>query len=617
MNDGDFFLLKTAFTFDIFGTEIYGWLFGEGTLAILPMGAEADPLALAVAIREFGITHINVSPTMLRLLLDAVLRGGSTSDLNSLRYIFSGGEALTPDITRRFFALDLPCTLENVYGPTEASMWATHGTVHRADLASIAPIGRALNDYRIYVLGADDALLGTGLPGELCIAGAGVAVGYLNRDELNDRHFIANPFFDEASDHDRMRRMYRTGDLGYLREDGRFAFLRRIDRQVKIGGVRIELGEIEHALHALEGVIEAAVVVDGSSGIDRLVAFFTAYRPMSASELRQALTASLLPNRIPSLFTQLTALPTSAAGKLDRRSLLSLLAEDGEQAASATAATVSVTPHVAALAGTAQRSAQTTSSTVGGSVVMGAAAASIVVHLRAIWQDVLGIDESMTADLNASFFNVGGNSLSLMRLQFVIGDELGHELAITDLLRATSISEQAKLIAEASTEAHSEQQAPVAMSALSIAQVPSDLRTADIAIIGIGVQVPGAADVHEFWQHLRAGDETITFYDDDELRLLGVPEHELQDPLYVKANGRLDGVDGFDSALFRVPPAEIDVTSPQLRLLYECFWEACEDAGYDPTDLPGRVGVFVVSPAPSVSRPAEPETDESVREGMA
>ena len=107
------------------------------------------------------------------------------------------------------------------------------------------------------------------------------------------------------------------------------------------------------------------------------------------------------------------------------------------------------------------------------------------------------------------------------------------------------------------------------------------------------MQVQKAQDVHDFWKLLVAGEETITFHDDDELRRLGVSENQLRDPNYVKASGRIEGIDEFDDRLFQIAPAEVDVTSPQLRLLYKCFWLACEDAGYDPRKLPGRVGVFV------------------------
>ncbi|MFT4296636.1 MAG: amino acid adenylation domain-containing protein, partial [Micropruina sp.] len=336
---GDVFLLKTSFTFDIFGTEIYGWLFGAGTLAILPAVKQGDVLAVLEAIENWGITHVNFAPTMLRVLLDAVRTGSRRTALAGLRHIFCGGEAVTRDIVEQFFALDLGCSLENVYGPTEASMWATCGTVTAQDETAIAPIGRPLNDYRVYVLGAGDVLLGPDLPGEICVAGAGVAVGYLNRDELNARHFVDNPFYRPAVDADHQRRMYRTGDRGFLREDGRFAFLRRMDRQVKIGGVRIELGEVEQALHGVDEVVEAAAVVQDTPAGARLVAFFTAARTVPADRLRAALGAVLMKSHLPSLFVQLEKLPTSAAGKLDRRALLALLAERDEQPPDDAAAT--------------------------------------------------------------------------------------------------------------------------------------------------------------------------------------------------------------------------------------------------------------------------------------
>ncbi|WP_201612609.1 non-ribosomal peptide synthetase/type I polyketide synthase [Gulosibacter hominis] len=577
LKSGDRYLLKTSFTFDIFGTEIYGWLFGAGELFMLPTGEEADPFAVISAIRDARITHLNSSPTMLRVLLDAVKQSGSETDIASLRYIFSGGEALTPDIMQRFFALELPCSLENVYGPTEASMWATHGTIEKADTYSIAPIGKALNDYRIYVVGDNNTMLGPGLPGEVCITGAGVAVGYLNRDELNARQFIENPFFDAAVDPEHQSRMYRTGDLGYLREDGKFAFLRRIDRQVKVGGVRIELGEVEHALHEVDGVIEAAVVVDESTGTARLAAFFTAHNALPVPELRRQLGRTLMPNQIPAILVQVDALPTSAAGKLDRRALLARLAA-GDNAAGDTAA---ANPLPAPMTEPADETASY----------------SVVTALRTLWQEVLGTDLNSLSAADTSFFDLGGNSLNLMRLQLAIRDELAVELPITELMRVPTLARQAELIAAALSETAVAAAPARAAADSTTATTNSDAaqigHPADIAIIGIGIQTPGASDVHEFWQRLRHGDETIKFYSDEELRDLGISEHELRDPSYVKANGRLEGADSFDSTLFRIPPAEVEATSPQLRLLYECYWQACEDAGYDPTQLSGRVGVFV------------------------
>ncbi|GAB4084611.1 hypothetical protein GCM10028784_12410 [Myceligenerans cantabricum] len=581
----DVYLLKTAFTFDIFGTEVYGWLVGAGRLHILPPGHEGDVLAVIDAIRTAGVTHVNFTPTMLRILVGAAESDDRAAALTSLRFLFSGGEALTSDIVERFVALPLTCSLENVYGPTEATMWATHSTITAADTARIAPIGTALNDYRVYVVASSGALCGVDLPGEVCIAGAGVGVGYLNRDELTAQQFAENPFFDEASDPEHMRRMYRTGDLGHLREDGRFAFLRRIDRQVKVGGVRMELGEVEQALLRTDGVVEAAVVIDDEVVPPRLAGFYTTQAPTGADAglttagVRAALARSLEPQMIPSVLVPMDALPTSTAGKLNRRALREQLADRSTAAPDVSGATgASAVPAAAAPAATGGTSATE--------------------RVAALWRTALG---TSALDPDASFFEQGGNSLSLMSLQVELNEEFGREVRITDLLKHTTVEEQAGLfadLADLAEPAHREPAEPAEPAASAGAPEPAAAPAApaaaarDIAVIGIGIQVPGARDVHEFWENLRRGDESITFYDDDELRALGVPEHDIAHPGYVKAIGRVDGVDEFDHRLFGIPPAEVDVTSPQLRLLYETFWQACEDAGYDPRALPGRVGVF-------------------------
>lgn len=538
----DTYMLKTSFTFDIFGTEAYGWLCGEGRLFILEPGQEGDPLALLTAVRRHAITHLNASPTMLRVLLDGAAGRDRAGDLSGLRYVFSGGEALTSDVVERFFALGLPCSLENVYGPTEATMWATHSTVTAADTDRIAPIGTALNDYRVYVVDREDGLCDIELPGEICIAGAGVAEGgYLGRPELNATHFVANPFFDPQTDPPFIGRMYRTGDLGYLRPDGRLAFARRIDRQVKVGGVRMELGEIEQALLRADGVVEAAVLVDDSRVPARLVGFFTGVATVEG--IRSALSATLMPQMIPSLLIAMESLPLSPAGKLDRRALLAHLAD-----------------------------IRAADGTVAGSGTGSATAQRIVAR----WRRVLETD---AIDEEASFYTQGGNSLSLMRLQMELQDEFGREIRITELLSNHSVAAQTRLLEDAPLP-----EQPVVRS--------RSRQDADIAIIGIGMQVPGANDAQTFWRNLTAGEESITFYSPDELRDLGVPESALADPNYVRARGRLDDINHFDDHLFGLSPAEVDATSPQLRVLYECFWHACEDAGYDPRALPGRVGVF-------------------------
>src|SRR5690606_17633985 len=158
------------------------------------------------------------------------------------------------------------------------------------------------------------------------------ALGYRNREELNAAKFVENPFWDPDADPAHMRRMYRTGDLGHLRGDGRFAFLGRMDRQVKVGGVRMELGEIERALLGVEGVVEAAVVVDDRADPARLAGFYTAHRELPDRQVRAELAETLMPHMVPSVLCRTDALPTSTAGKLDHRALLERLPAARRQA---------------------------------------------------------------------------------------------------------------------------------------------------------------------------------------------------------------------------------------------------------------------------------------------
>ena len=416
-------------------------------------------------------------------------------------------------------------------------------------------------------------LCGVDIPGELCIAGAGVGVGYVNRDELTAEQFVENPFFDDAGDPEHMRRLYRTGDLGHLRADGRFAFVRRIDRQVKVGGVRMELGEIEQALLRTEGVVEAAVLVDDDVVPPRLAGFYTtrgaagANTELTRADVRAALARSLEPQLIPSVLVAIEALPLSTAGKLDRRALKEQLAGMRAQVS-------------------AQVGARSTS---GSSARIGTTAPGdtpVTERVAALWRTVLG---TSTLDPRASFFEQGGNSLSLMSLQLELKEEFGREVRVTELLSHRTVEAQARLFEDLEEPAP---QGPAGDAGPAAAPSAPAAGPCDIAVIGIGIQVPGASEVHEFWSNLRRGAEGITFYDDDELRALGIPESDIAAPGYVKAAGHLDGIGGFDHALYGIPPAEVGDTSPQLRLLYETFWQVCEDAGYDPTALPGRVGVF-------------------------
>ncbi len=198
--------------------------------------------------------------------------------------------------------------------------------------------------------------------------------------------------------------------------------------------------------------------------------------------------------------------------------------------------------------------------------------------IAAIWRDVLGVER---VGLRDNFFDLGGHSLLLMRVHDRLRRELGSDLSLVDLFRHPDVSSLARRLRGET----SERPTPVVTTAPRQA-------SRDIAIIGMAGRFPGAANVDELWQNLRAGVESISFFTAEEMRAAGVPEELFRDPAYVPARGILDGADLFDAGLFDYSPREAELTDPQQRLFLECALEALENAGHDPGREGLRAGVW-------------------------
>lgn len=190
----DVYMLKTAYTFDVSCTELFGWFMGEGTLSILPPEAEKDPSRILSVIAEHQVTHINFVPTLFRLFLETMELRHDLSELDTLKWIFVGGEAVTADILNKFDRLNIRASLENVYGPTECTIWVSHYPLSSYQGTGNIPIGMPLNESRWYVVGEQDKLQPLGIPGELCLSGVGLARGYLNLEQMTREKFVPNPF---------------------------------------------------------------------------------------------------------------------------------------------------------------------------------------------------------------------------------------------------------------------------------------------------------------------------------------------------------------------------------------------------------------------------------------
>jgi thioesterase domain-containing protein/acyl carrier protein len=249
---------------------------------------------------------MQATPTMWHTLIDAGWHG------NGRLRIFVGGEALSPNLARELLQRG---EVWNLYGPTEATVWSTCKRIDHPDRITI---GRPIDNTEVHVLDNDGAVLPSGVTGELCIGGAGLARGYLGRPDLTAERFIQNPAGPPGE------RIYRTGDLAQLLDDGELRYLGRADDQVKIRGFRVELGEVEHALGELDCVNRAVVVKWESAGAAAtLVAFVVPsqgadYEPREISRLlRQRLPAYMIPSR----FIWISSLPRTPNGKIDRAAL--------------------------------------------------------------------------------------------------------------------------------------------------------------------------------------------------------------------------------------------------------------------------------------------------------
>ncbi|PZD92946.1 hypothetical protein DNH61_25425, partial [Paenibacillus sambharensis] len=315
LGEEDTYLLKTTFTFDVSVCELFGWFQGGGRLAILEPEGEKEPARWMAAIRNFSVTHVNFVPSLLAFMMQE-LPDQQLEDLRSLRYVLAAGEALKPSLAEAVHTRLPHVRLFNLYGPTEAAIYATWHEVKQDGLrSSSVPIGRPLDNMHIYILDHEGGLCPEGVLGELCIAGVGVARGYLNRDDLTAERFMIDPVGQAG-------RMYRTGDLARWLPDGTIEYGGRTDYQVKVRGYRIEPGEIEACLAAHPAVKEAVVIHrTNSQGEAYLCAFFTAEQQLDTAELRAYTSRELPAYMIPAYLEQLPELPLTLSGKIDRKAM--------------------------------------------------------------------------------------------------------------------------------------------------------------------------------------------------------------------------------------------------------------------------------------------------------
>ena len=312
----DVILQKTPFTFDVSVWELFWWSMFGGTLHILVPEGHKDPFEIVEAIQNGKVTHMHFVPSMLNAFLEYVdANPDKISKLNSLKYVFSSGEALQAEQVRKFYKLfkDIDVTLHNLYGPTECTVDVSYYDCDKNNIPENIPIGKPVNNTQLLILDKNRKLLPVGVTGELYISGDLVGKGYVNRDELTEEKFVPNIYYNYA-------KMYKTGDLARWREDGNIEYLGRIDFQIKIRGLRVELGDIENAILKYKGVKQVVVLVFEINNEKNLCAYYTSDCDIDEKDLRSSISKELPDYMVPGYYMRLESIPVNTNGKADRKS---------------------------------------------------------------------------------------------------------------------------------------------------------------------------------------------------------------------------------------------------------------------------------------------------------
>ena len=300
MNEDDRMLQYANYCFDQSVADIFGTILNGATLYVVSTELRYDIEALEDYICDNEITVISLTPKIIREMYPAKLK--------KVRVVDSGGEEGELSVLKDWAKAGK--TVINSYGPTEATVNATYEVVTE-DTEKLT-IGRNACYAKIYIVNKG-MLCGIGMPGEICIAGDGIAMGYLNREDLTAEKFVSNPYGKG--------RMYYTGDLARWLPDGTIEYLGRIDEQVKIRGFRIELGEIESCIRAISGVSDCAVIAREDGDSEKAIYAYYSGEGISISEIRDKLS-EVLPNyMIPTYMMKIESIPKTRNGKLDKKAL--------------------------------------------------------------------------------------------------------------------------------------------------------------------------------------------------------------------------------------------------------------------------------------------------------
>jgi amino acid adenylation domain-containing protein len=379
-------LVSTIAT-DLGNTVIYGSLLSGGNLHVFSKETTSDPEALANYFKQHQIDCLKIVPSHYKAL-------SQQQPLLPQKLLIFGGEALKSEDVKAIQQADSNLTIVNHYGPTETTIGKLLHTIESKRVyGKTIPIGKPFSNTKVYVLDAQQHLSPIGVPGQLYIAGDGLARGYLNNEALTNEKFTINPY--------NQTRMYATGDLVKYLEDGNLEYLGRIDQQVKIRGYRIELSEIERALNQIPTINQSVVIAkEDKQGNKQLLAYVVGNKEFDKPQTIQVLKQSLPDYMIPASITQIDEIPLTLNGKIDYKAL-----PDPEQ------------PGQGGYSAPQDETEQ---------------------RLAEIWQEILEVDQ---VGRNDDFFELGGHSLLAIRLISAVRKAFETEMPIGDIFDYPTIAQ--------------------------------------------------------------------------------------------------------------------------------------------------------------------------------
>ena len=540
------------------------------------------PLTWLDLIDKYRVTH-SWAPNFAYTLINELLSGQVPQkwDLSCVRFLLTEGESVDVNTVQSFLdklqIYGLPKTaIRPAFGMAELGSGITYyqprkespllfhcltksslkGKIKRTRPEHSNPIiftdlGETILGVEIRIVDGKKKVLKEDTIGHLQVKGDVVFAGYYNNPSANREAFTKDGWFN-------------TGDLGFISQ-GHLIVTGRAKETIIINGTNYYSQEIETVVEAIAGVeasyTAACAVSSADNAREQLAIFFhcsfTEMQPLTEliRQIRRTVIKKVGVNPDYLIPVAKEAIPKTAIGKIQRQQLSKLFAVGKFK---------SILEEVKDWLSLRDRTSHKT---------------ELETQIAQIWQQVLGVE---TVGIDDNFFELGGNSLLLIQLQTKLEAKFKRKLAVADLFKYPNISAQAKYFAQKKSGDRRQLQ-PLN------SQPP---QTGEIAVIGISCRFPRAKNIEQFWQNMRNGVESTSFFTEAEILATGVSPDLLSNPNYVKARPILEDIELFDAEFFGYSPKEAELIDPQQRLFLECAWESLEDAGYNPWGYAGKIGIY-------------------------